>query len=150
MGVSTDGIVCFGILLDEDVELPWESGEWEEDSDIEGWWRATRGYQEPFVIADWDAVSDDQMRAYYEHRREWEEEHPCPVEPVNCCSGEYPMWILAVPGSVQTAHRGLPQTLEVPTVHEAAGEQLLKFCVTYGIEIEEGNKPQWWLCSYCG
>ena len=44
MGVSTDGIIAFGIVLDEGQELPWDDEPG--DGDFEDWWRKVNGWTE--------------------------------------------------------------------------------------------------------
>ncbi len=158
MSVSTDGQICFGITLKEETVFPWDDSEGEDgffDGDIEKWWRATTGYKPPFEAYGADGkhlpgIGKAELDAYFQVQHDWDKQHPCPVEPVNCCSGDYPKWILAVPGSVQTARRGYPesfdpQTLTVTPEKRAA---LAEFCKQY--KIEGGSEPAWFLSSYWG
>ncbi len=102
MGTSTDGIICMGIFTGE--ESPFEvcsrTGDLPDADDFiydaEGWWFAYKGYDGP----------DD-----YTAEKEWLEENPMPFEMFNTCSGDYPMWIIAVPGTGITARRGYPEKI---------------------------------------
>lgn len=130
MGVSTDGILVFGIELGE--ELP----EFLEDFyDI--WWDFTDSIS--------GVAEDDPKRC--EKRRDFRDNFP--VELVSHCSYEYPMYILAVKGTKITASRGSPKVID-PTslvVSPEKIEKLRKFCEEYRIEWEE---PEWYLCSMWG
>jgi hypothetical protein len=119
MTTSTDGQICFGVLFEEGYEFPWDEDPWNGNS--EAWWRDVNGYKPPFEMynADGDYLggvrpSQEKIDAYYAHRREWNKAHaPLPVEEVNVCSGDYPIYILAVPGTVKTAGRGYPVEIGV-------------------------------------
>src|SRR5690348_13757855 len=104
MGVSTDGQICFGILLgdeEDDLELPWDDKRYE---DLDDWWiDGVHGYKPPFELFDADGnyingerPSEETIKAYYAPRWEFEKQHPIPVKLVNGCSGNYPVWILAL------------------------------------------------------
>jgi len=154
MTVSTDGQICFGIVLDEGIELPWE----DEDGEgyIELWWLDVQGYKPPFEMYNDRGSyiggvkpSEKKHREYYDHQHAFEKTHPLPVKSVNYCSGDYPMYILAVPGSCKRANRGCPESFNPTelTVTQEEVEKLLQFCDDYGIEHDE---PKWWLSSYRG
>lgn len=151
MTVSTDGIICFGVLIDEDVKLPWD------DYAFDDWWIETvHGYEPPFQLYDSDGeylngvkASKEETTQYYAHRRDFEKEHPQTIQPVNCCHSDYPIWILAVPSSVRRCHRGYPLPI-MPSnlkVEKEEWDTLHQFCVQFGIEIKD-NSMGWWLASY--
>lgn len=133
MGVSSDGEISYGIVFEEGYEFPWDN---ELDSnDAEDWWirvvlnRTYTNYQECKAIL---------------------QENPVPFELVNYCSGEYPMYILAVPGTLKSAYRGSPKsfTLDELQVDEEASKKLIAFCEEYGLEGE--SEIGWTLSSYMG
>ena len=154
MGLSTDGQICFGVLLpdpdDMDGEYPW-------GDDLEEWWRGETGYHPPFELftpegdyIDGKEPSKDRIRAYFDARREWDAAHPLPVELVNACSCDYPLWIAAVPGTVRTAGRGRPVTFE-PSGLVADPEKtaaLVAFLAKY--LPGEHEDPAWHLSSNMG
>ena len=158
MGVSTDGIICFGIALEEGTELPWEDEKY--DGEIEEWWREITGFKDEWnpwtedgEYRDGIDHNDPRFEKYYEDRRDWLKTHPIPVVPVNCCSHDYLMWILAVPGTVLRCARGYPSEFDPFTTLKATPSQaadLLIFCREYGIELEDGAYPKWYLASYWG
>ena len=157
MSVSTDGMVCYGILFEEGYEFPWDDDKY--DGDESEWWREVKGYELPFemygadgeYIGDKGAWTEKQISDYFAHGREWDKEHPLPFQAVNCCSGDYPIYILAVPDSYHSASRGYPQELSLDTTLPVPGlEELLAFCEQYGLDNESGNEARWWLCSYWG
>lgn len=165
MGVSTNGILCYGVRFDEGHEFPWDGDE--HNGDLESWWRAVNGYKEPFPLYGPDGnylpgiplkpprypgnkeATDEVMNRYFKPQEEWDKAHPLPVELVNYCSGDYAAYIVAVPSSVVTAHRGCPKQLNphqlsVSVLEESA---LKAFCDKHGLQ---GEGPAWWLCSYWG
>jgi len=158
MGVSTDGQICYGILLDEEVELPW--GDDKYDDGIYDWWVYTvKGYEPPFEMFDDDGEyiggesnwTTQQIDHYFEHLWLFRKQNPLPVELVNVCSNDYPIYIIAAPETCVRATRGYPLPFEpsqLDNVSLAQKEELIKFCDDY--EIEYDGEPQWYLSSYWG
>lgn len=155
MGVSTNGIIGFGVVCDEGTELPWDTEEF--DGDIEEWWRRENDFRD--IHSPWTpdgnyatgwGDKDPRLDEYYRHRREWLESHPVPIELENYCSGDCPMYALTVPGLGTSCRRGYPKTFEpselVATPDQA--ESLKAFLMKYGIEYE--GEPGWLLMSYWG
>ena len=153
MGVSTDGIVCYGICLDEDQELPWE----ECYDDIEEWWiREILGYENPFEIYDEDGEYIDGIKPpkekfgqYYDAYFAFKKDNPLPVKLVQHCSDEYPMYILALPRTVTRASRGYPEPISTSPMLSQDCAMLVNFCDRHGIDIAE-KRLGWWLASYWG
>lgn len=155
MGVSTDGQICYGILLEEDQELPWDSGQW--DGNIEEWWLyAIQGYKNPFELytAKGNYIglkpSEEKINQYYAAQREFKKQCPAlPVEPINCCSCDFPIYILAIPSSCRSASRGYPEAFKPRDLDVSDDEDeihaLLAFCEEHGID---GDGPRWWLSSF--
>lgn len=150
MGISSDGHISYGYLLNDDAELPWED-------DLEGWWRQINSYKSPFEVYNDkgeyiggkrpdDQVIDD----YYQHMRDWEEANPLPVELVNSKSYDYPLYILAVPGTYKSVFRGCPETFEPSelTVDAAKLAALDAFIAAHKLEPVKG--PAWFLGSLYG
>jgi len=160
MSVSTDGIIAYGVLCGEqgdDNLFPWEEDEFE--GDIEAWWRAVNDYKpiyKPYNdcggYAEGWGEDDPRFGEYFKHQREWVEKNPLPVKLVNYCSGDYPMYCLAIPGTILTCNRGYPLRLEFsdlmkkPSMKEI--NTLLEFCGAYNIKICE--QADWYLMSYYG
>ena len=91
-------------------------------------------------------IQNGTLVAVFERRME---ENPIPVELVNVCSGDYPVYIVAVPGTLTTAHRGSPVAfnsrelfIPLPTEYES----FLEFCAEHKIE----GRTSWYLSSYWG
>ena len=153
MGTSTNTQICYGIPFEEDFEFPWG------EQELDDWWLDdVLGYKPPFQLyddqgnyLDGHRPSDDKVNEYYAHRREFLAEHPLPITLVNYCSGDYPMWIIAIADSIVTAHRGEPIDI-TDSLFEAKyfnhSASLLEFCVEHGIETTE--EPRWLLSSYWG
>ena len=125
MGISSDGILTFGICVDEGevCRLPWRLDE--EDEDIEAWIAAECGIASPghshYQPSDWTD--------YWAKQREVVGSYP--IEEVCHCSDGYPMYILALRGTSVTASRGCPEVIDAETLAADRTEsiQLLReFC----------------------
>lgn len=153
MGVSTDGEISFGFVLDDGVELPWDGDQHE--GDVESWWREISGYKPPFELYDGNGnklsgVTDAAVTEYYQHQFAWEKLNPVPVSLVNYCSGEYPMYAITVRGAGLSCCRGYPKEFDpfALVVTEEQIAALKEFCTTHSIEVE--GEPKWMLTSYWG
>jgi hypothetical protein len=158
MSTSTDAQICFGICMDEDDELPWNAEPF--NGDMEEWWLGVHDYKPPFDLFDEKGNflpgvtrEDPRIREYFEHRRQWLDQHPIPVKEVNYCSGDAPMYILAIPSSCLTALRGYPEEFDpsaLPALISDADRQAFDaFCQEY-LSDTERNGTKWWLSSYWG
>lgn len=155
MGVSTNGQICYGVAFDEDYEFPWNK---EHDGDIDAWWLyGVLGFKHSFELFDAAGnylngrePSREESSRYFAESREFVASRPLPVELLNYCSGDCPMYALAVPGTVLTARRGYPAEFDPAalTVTDDGREALRKFCIDYGIELPQ--EPTWLLTSYWG
>lgn len=163
MGESTNGQICYGVVFDEDYEFPWDDEKYE--GGIEAWWRDVNNFVNPAFNpfteeGDYKpgvANDDPRISKYFKQDHEWDKAHPLPVELVNYCSGDCPMFILAVKESCISNNRGFPVQFDPSslTVSDEARRALLKFCVDYGLEISteevtEVREPEWLLSSYWG
>lgn len=156
MGQSTDGQLCFGVVFDEETEFPWDAEPF--DGDEDEWWLVETGWkydgEQPFTedgdYAPSFSRDDPRVGAYFKDRREWKDAHPLPVELINYCSGDYPMWMIAVPATVKKARRGDPVAIDVTGLdpHPEGERALTEFCEKYGLKYE--GQPSWWLSSYWG
>lgn len=154
MTTSTDGIICYGIMFEEEYLFPWDTDE-EAEGDIEDWWRKQVGWKVTKEVYDsagerLPGVTEGEIRAYFEQQRTFDALHPVPIVTVNYCSGDCEMIILAVPSTVRRCFRGealafSPSDLIVSDEQRAA---LIDFCAKHGIEAA-GN-PSWYLASYWG
>jgi len=135
MTVSIYGQLCFGIVFPEDYEFPWD-----EIDHIEEWWFITNKELPP---------------SSYDEREEFLKKNPLPVELVNYCSGDSPMWILAVPSFVMTSSKGYPEEINIEDDFKVSDEEvnkLIDFCKKYckNEDNEDVNlKPKWCLSSFC-
>lgn len=156
MGVSTNGVICYGILFDEDSVFPWDDERYE--GDIGNWWLyGVLGFKHSFDIYGEDGnyiddkePSDEDLSKYFDERYAALEENKLPIELVNYCSANVPMYILAVPSTIKRALRGYPTWFNPDelTVSDEEKLSLLSFCKTHGIVTLEA--PMWWLSSYWG
>lgn len=155
MTVSTDGQICYGIPFEEDFEFPWtEDGDSDEEA-LRNWWiYKIHGFKHDFELYDEDGEylggkvpSAEEKQRYYGPWQKFVDEHPLPIELVNYCSGDYPMYILAVPRTLKKNARGdavafSPGDL---VVTEEERSTLIDFCQLY--EIEMPSEPKWYLSS---
>lgn len=129
MGQSTDGILVFGIPLEEGVELDFLE---EHEGDFEYFVDAENGM-------NWETHD-------YKEREEARSKYP--VDLKTHCSCDYPMYILAVPGTAVTAWRGHPQKIErllEPTQQQI--DALTQFAEKHGLTDAFEGEPGWYLCS---
>lgn len=135
MGRSTNGELWYGVVFEEDAEFPWDVEPF--DGDLEDWWRAEHGFDHAYPREGW-----------LEAQKAFDAAHPCPVETVNYCSGDYPMYGLAVKGTVTTAYRGTPKRIEGLGISEAETQPFKDFLAKY--ELKPEGEAGWWLSSYWG
>ena len=133
MGVSTNGILVFGIQLPEEEKPEFLE---EFDGDFDTFVDSLSG------LPQWgeeghDFAKDKAFRDSF------------PVDLVWHCSYDYPMFILTVRGTDETAYRGSPEVIDPEKLFVTLEkiEALRSFCEEYGIEWEE---PKWYLCSMWG
>ena len=155
--LSTDGQICFGVAFDEGHEFPWDDEKY--SADLEDWWiEKIQGYKRPFEMfteagewiggKEWPQEKKDE---YYNHKEKFVKKAPkLPVTLVNYCSGDCPMYILAVPSSYKNNNRGYaeefdPQKLTVTPEEVAA---LLAFINEY--VDKKKHSPKWLLTSFWG
>jgi len=152
MGVSTDGIIAFGVMCEEGTEFPWDDFD-----DVSEWWLTTSGYVptlHPFTklgeYAEGWTEQDSRLDIYFAERRGWEKEHPIPVEVVNYCSHNAPMFAICIPGTLICCTRGYPKAFDVEALRVTEEEvgSLLAFLDEYNIESD--RNPQWLLMSFWG
>ena len=162
MGVSTDGIICFGIEIEED-EAPWQ----EDYEEIDDWWLDVNNFQNPFRnpydesgehdnwikekypnMTDRQISDTEEVENFFDAKRKWQKENPIPVDLVWHCSYDYPMFILAVKGTKINASRGYPRRFSLKNISAEEIKTLTDFCKKYKIEFEE--EPSWILCSMWG
>lgn len=158
MGQSTDGQICYGFLFEEGHVFPWDD---EKYDGPEEWWREVNEYENPepnpFTpegeYAEGFTDDDPRTKAYFKHIRYWEEDHPLPFEMVNVCSGDFPQYILAIPGTVTRANRGYPVEINPISLGDFSVEMMQYFCISmekFGHGPKSGAEPAWYLSSYWG
>ena len=114
MGTSTNGQICYGVAFEDGYEFPWDA---DYDGDIDAWWiYEVHGFKHSVEIFDTAGCylngrepSPDEVSRYFKEIRDFSEAHPLPVKLVNYCSGDCPMYALAVPSSFIRAGRGCPR-----------------------------------------
>jgi hypothetical protein len=140
----------YGVVFDEGFEFPWDT--WGE----EDWWiEEIVGWKPPVELYDKDGnyingfePSKEDHEKYYASLRKAREENPFPVKLINYCSGDCPMWMIAV-GQGYRASRGYPEKInpELLVVSTEEVEILQGFIEKY---IGAYSAPGWYLTSYWG
>lgn len=149
MGTLTDVQLCYGIALEEETEQPWG------EQDIDDWWlKDVCKYVPPFVclmkrvMAQWPtSPEEEEINKYYKHKRAFSDAHPCPVNLIYHCSGEYPMFILSV-GQHYRACRGDLQSIDPEALKVSAedAKALSDFVKEHKVATTGG--AGWLLTSY--
>jgi hypothetical protein len=157
MGVSTDGQICYGFILKEEQTFPWDNEKF--DYDVETWWvEGILGFKHSFELFDENGrwieprQSKEVEDRYFQEKRDFEESHEkFPYELVNYCSGDYPMYILAIKRTCMSASRGYPEKFDPQQMEMISQEEdadFMDFCKKYKIKTK--GTSQWYLSSYWG
>lgn len=153
MGISVNGQICYGVILKEGQEFPWDK----EGYGIETWWvYSILGFRHSVELYDKNGnlleginPSQEEIDTYWQEKYDFQKQNPAPpVKLINYGFGYQPLWMLAVPSSVRAAPK-CNLTIFKPsylTVTEHEQNNLIRFCRQYGIVFYEG--PRWWLSSY--
>jgi hypothetical protein len=136
MGVSTNGILVYGIPFPEEYVFPWND---ESDSEPEEWWLKHLGYTPPFEIyEDGEYINgvrppDRMVDEYYNHRMDFLKKNPLPVSIEIHCSCDYPMYFVTLKHLVQTSHRGYPSIVNMGclSVPDQDKKTIIDFCEKY-------------------
>jgi len=164
MGVSTDGLLFYGVTIDSAEgsynvlsRLRRGGDEGDDDEEDEEVLAAAYGYVEPASGSDalWEAYQADRdsaekLEAWRTARRAEQalKDSLVPVEVIQYCSNEYPMHALAVKGGSYSVARGSVERLGQSLVADPEWREVLRdACERLGIPFEE---PEWLLASYWG
>ena len=147
--------ICFGISFSPEYKFPWDRDRY---VGINDWWEEIRGYKEPFKLWENGKINEEYKdrsccHEYYEHKRAWQKSNPVPVEVVKHCSSDYPMVIIAVPGTWIQALSGYPKCFKPSDLHvDIYTEcQVIDFCKKYCNPKSycfPKMELKWWLTSY--
>ena len=139
MGQSTDAILFWGILVDQDeCECPWS---YSEDMEWEGVYAQRKaGICEP--SNDFSDATRTKYHEYLDKRGAIVKESGCIID--SHCSGDYPMHYVAMRASQLEAHRGFPKKVESLSIDENWEQLLQSFCEIMEIEW---SLPSWYLVS---
>ena len=140
MGQSTNAILAFGFDLGEPSEELLKAFGTDPDNDssidFEQWIETQAGLVYPA------GGTDKAYRAYRKARDA--AAAACPVDLITHCSGDYPMYFLAVRGTEMTAHRGDPTAVTIEAVAPEKIQAMRELCEKHGIEWKE---PGWHIFS---
>lgn len=129
MGVSSDGILVYGIDLGE--EKPAFLDDYEDMDEL----LMAEGGQ-----TQWGEPGHD-------FKKQWAFLATCPVVLTLYCSYDYPMYIMAVRGTETSVNRGYVEEITSLSVSEEKNDAFIAWCLAHGIENPE---PKWLLASMYG
>jgi len=138
VGISSDGIIAYGIDLGDESNLfPWAKHKY--DGEFESWvLLEILGFDE-----DWQTYE-----GYYDMRKKLLDAYP--IDLILHCSYEYPMYFLAVRGTKRRASRGYPTFIEsFPEITSMQRVTLKKFADEHGLKCDD-DKVGWHLFSVYG
>lgn len=130
MGVSSDGILVFGIPYEEDTFPEFLE---EFDGDFEAYLEAESG------LPKWGEEG-------HSFKAQWAYRDDCPADVVSHCSYDYPMYILAVRGTEKRNSRGEVVGIESLDVDPERLVAFTAWCAARGIT----DVPRWCLVSMYG
>jgi hypothetical protein len=147
MGQSTDGILFYGFPIEEDTAngnviagLSPEGDEPERPENLDA--------DVDYDYSDQDTIWAKKFGLKGGYKEVWKHQETYPVTIGRHCSGDYPMYYVAIKESELTANRGYPQEVKSLEVNLAWKHQLIEFCKVYG--LEPPAKFGWYLASYWG
>lgn len=161
MGVSTDGMLFYGVLLPDGYEAPWLPDD-RREVDWEEWWAKKQGLGDIGFDAEkreWSPEEEALYRKWADQKRELVK--TMPIEIHTHCSDGYPMYLIAAKGTYRWNSRGYGTHIPNLTVPPDGVRSVAEFCRDHlGVEIEvydpdkhKGDhdfKLGWWLVSYWG
>jgi hypothetical protein len=164
MSTSTDAILFYGYCFGDDFDNPpWkvkrnEDGDLEDGyDDEESIYASAVGVNPPkeeYPVKNDDSDVANEIRlnysAYWADKSRVNKESCCEI--IRHCSGDYPMYGVAVSSTVIKAWRGYPKDLKNcdHLIVDVIVNNLLKnYCEKMGIDVT-GLEPSWWMVSYWG
>lgn len=159
--MSFEALLVFGIPLVEGTDLPWreDPDDPAEDDEVKDWWVKETGFEPTVQVwtADGnylDGFDDDspEIEQYFVELRAHLKKNPLPVEVVEHCGSEHPMYVLAPPGVVIRANPGdlvslgeaMAAAIEKGVDHRSVREFARKY---FGDDVADADM-KWWLCAY--
>jgi hypothetical protein len=155
MGISNNAILAFGFSLEENKPTCLEKRDCNSDSYDEDEGDSFESFDEMIVNrkltpppGEYQYESQTKSSLWIEyHKKANELEKACPVTLEWFCSYDYPMFFIALKGTVSTAHRGYVKNVELKTISQSELDAFRKFCEDYNIEWKE---PSWSIFSMNG
>ncbi len=134
MGTTTNGQLCFGIMLEWNFEIPWMNDEY--GWDFENWWLELKGFKEKYN---------------YKLKKEFLKQNPYNknIELVNYCHHEALMYIITLEKLNYLCWGGEPTIIDPlklnPTQQQK--DEIIVFCKKF---LNINDRPKWYLSSYWG
>jgi len=139
MGISSDGILFYGVALDEDNPFSGKDVE-----DIAGAWNNKHGCPK----LSYRDASKAEWEAWCEEKAKWEKTGSGIRIGCHCCDS-YPMEYVTLIAHEHTASQGYPEEIDLaklaPTQEQK--DSLREFCEKHGIDC---SKLGWFLVSWMG
>ena len=140
MGVSTDGMIFFGILLDDDV--------FDTEDDTDDWACMYARLAQGITCPDVEYEGNQEVFSeFWKKVREAVEHSLCSIG--YHCSDSYPAPYVALSRANLNASRGYPEELDVEMfkVTEEEIQAIKDFCEVLGVPY---STPKWYLASFWG
>lgn len=145
MGVSTNAVLFYGLLLDEDDfedGYPWDADEFDHDSED----FIAHTLRDLVTPTDWSDSNQEEIDKYFTARTAALDSTPVAIG--IHCSYEYPMYYVYIKDTELTAYRGYPQEVNSQLVLDHGWDvELEKFCGALGLPFK---KPGYYIASLMG
>jgi len=150
MGTTTDAYLFYGFTIYDPEEGEGEMPPWMDDESDEGSleWEDVLATKLGLSKPDGAYIDHEgEYRTYWKERGKLAEGAGCVVD--THCSGEYPIYFVALKDKYFRASRGNPTEIDMGSmvITSMEKEKLRRFCELLEIPWQE---PKWYLASYWG
>jgi hypothetical protein len=161
MSVSTDALLVYGYIWDDEHDLFDGDDEWDKriakQRGVVNPWDAYPAEFEKLPYAErkakgeeWRAANRGALDAWYAARKAISEEYGVEIDRHG--SNQWSVPILKIAGAGFTAARGYPKSVTADnlTVDPTWDDKLRRFATDLGIDTSEAEGPGWFLASWWG
>lgn len=158
---ASGAFIGFGFAFAAGTKFPWDAEPFQRD--IEFWWRSVNGFKdlhEPLSVPsndrkDWDGRDPKIVDEVFEHRRQFHEINPIPIElkPFGDldCHDDDAQFAIVVPGiGCDCLDEDDPELFDPSAekfiLHVGNLHPFYEFLERYGIQPKD--KPSWMVCCY--
>ncbi len=157
MGSDARVHICYGVILDDDAEYPWDSEEF--NGDLEEWWiTKVKGFKHSFEIYENDEYINGQkpkqsiIDKYHDEKNDFIKSNPLPFELYDCGSTSYGDCIKVLGLKEPSFYSDWEEPSEIDfsklVVSEKDKLSIISFCEEYEILYEK--EPTWYACCTYG